>query len=316
MSDFDFTGDRDWQYIVQFLPVEWKEMTKKLGMMKFGRKFSGEDAESRLLRTLLVHIAGNKSLRATSAIAKQSGLADVSDVGILDRLKNSEQWFNWATKNLLSQFQHQVKMDEFRDYKIKLIDASLIEEPGATGSRWRLHMSFNYPDLTPDQIVIDTYRRGESLVNFKAAAGDLFIGDRAYGRRTSISHAVAGGADVLFRISPWHLPMHTASGGRFQLKTFLSKLNIGEIGETEVWIKTEGGMTKGRLCVIKKNDEDRENAEKKAKRKASKNGFQISEESIEHAGFVMIFTTLPSTVVEAFAVLELAPASRYLPNVI
>jgi hypothetical protein len=45
-----------------------------------------------LLRMLLLHVARGYSLRETAVQAKLANWADVSDVALLKRLRNSEEW--------------------------------------------------------------------------------------------------------------------------------------------------------------------------------------------------------------------------------
>jgi hypothetical protein len=161
MQDILDTVQTDWDYLVRFLPKGWEEQMKNLEMLKFGRVFDGSDGPARLLRVLLIHIAGNVSLRTASAIASKGGIVNVSDVSIFKRLKKSSKWFTWATNALLeSGFHSPYSFDEQEDYNFRFIDASLIEEPGATGSTWRLHYSLNAKDLSPDEVVVGSYRRG------------------------------------------------------------------------------------------------------------------------------------------------------------
>ena len=50
------------------------------GSKKFGRKFTGENKESDLLRLIFLHLAGELSLRTTVAEAREAGIVDIVDV--------------------------------------------------------------------------------------------------------------------------------------------------------------------------------------------------------------------------------------------
>jgi len=65
----------DWDFIVSLLPENWKQKFQELKVLKFGRKFSGENKESDLLRLIFMHLACGTSLRATVATAR--GLAGI-----------------------------------------------------------------------------------------------------------------------------------------------------------------------------------------------------------------------------------------------
>ena len=52
----------DWEVLKSFLPAGWQEQAKALGAFQRSRKV--KDAEA-LLRLLLIHVAGDCSLRMT-----------------------------------------------------------------------------------------------------------------------------------------------------------------------------------------------------------------------------------------------------------
>ncbi len=294
MIDINKSAQSDWDYLGQFLPENWSDKMKELGLLKFGRKFSGAEGCQKLLRTMLIHISGNLSLRTTSAVAQKGGIAEISDVGILKRLKKSTSWFTWATNELLACMQTSLPgLEDFEKFNFRFVDASLIDEPGATGSKWRLHYSLNSSTLAPDEIKVGDYRRGEKLQNFSVKHGDVMIGDRAYGTKNSIYHAVSHKGHVLVRFSPHNLPLHSASGRPLQLRKLVRKLKIGEVGEYEVIVKTDDININGRVFVLKKTKSQTEEAQKKVCRKASKDGKRAGESTLEFAGYVMLFTTLP-----------------------
>jgi hypothetical protein len=75
--------DEDWDLLVSFFPLDWREQAVRSGVTKGLRKCkSVED----FLRILLVHFASGYSLRETVVWAREAGLADLSDVALLKRL--------------------------------------------------------------------------------------------------------------------------------------------------------------------------------------------------------------------------------------
>src|ERR1700688_1800224 len=66
-----------------------------------------------LLRLFLLHVARGYSLRETAVRAKESGLATISDVGLLKRLRRSEDWLHWLCTQLVSE--NGVRMPQQKD---------------------------------------------------------------------------------------------------------------------------------------------------------------------------------------------------------
>ena len=304
MNDILENTQSNWGYLCQFFPADWSSKMKELGMLKYGRKFGGDDGESKLLRTLLIHLSGNISLRSTSAVVRKAKIVDVSDVAILKRLKKSSAWFTWCTNELLHR-QNILRPQscEMGEYNLRFVDATIVDEPGATGSRWRLHYSLNCETFAPDEIISGGQKRGEGLHNFEIQANDLMIGDRAYGTRRGIKHVSESGGFVLTRFSPHNLPLVTEQGNPLQLRQKLRRLGVGEIGEIEAFVNVEKSRIRGRVCVLRKTEGQARKAEKSVRRKAAKGGNKITDATIEYASYIMIFTTLPGDV-SAKAILD------------
>jgi len=292
-------NDMNWEYLKSFFPHDWQPNMKEHGVLKFGNKFGGPDGPSKLIRAFLIHLAGNHSLRTTRVIAKEGGIVDVSDVALLKRLKKSGSWFNWMTKELLAKMNLMPSDNSglHSNYNFRFIDTSYVKEPGATGSRWRLHYSMSAKSLAPDEIKVTNNKTGETFKNFTVRKNDVLLGDRAYGTRNNIFYVHEHEGYSLTRFAPSLLPLHNVDGKPFQLLKKLRKLSIGEVGEYNVVVQRDGKEIKGRICALKKDERSAELARKKVRRNASKGRIKvIKEATIEYAGYVLIFTTLPPEV--------------------
>jgi len=285
----------DWEFVLSFLPEGWQQKFAELKLLKFGRKFSGEDKEIRLFRVLMMHLADGLSLRTTSEQARIGGIADISDVGILARLRKSASWFTWCTQELLRRHlpTHRCAAPE-SGLRFIAVDASIVKEPGATGSLWRFHYAMNLFTLSPAETLLTDCKKGESLCNFKVTPGDLFLGDRAYAKIPGIAHVVNGGGHVLCRFSPHLLPVQNENGGTpFPLLPKLRKLAYGEIGDWKVCVRFDEQIIHGRVCAMKKTPQAAAKAKEEIRRESSKKQRNTSDRTLEFAEYILIFTTLP-----------------------
>ena len=71
--------NEEWNTILTLLPKGWNDNLDKLGVMK--RKLPSFKSANELVQTILIHVGKGNSLRETSALVKNSGIAEVSDVG-------------------------------------------------------------------------------------------------------------------------------------------------------------------------------------------------------------------------------------------
>lgn len=305
MGEVDLSGfESDWEVILSFLPDGWKQKARELGALKRCRKFA--DAES-LLRTLLIHFAEGCSLRETVVRAREGGVASISDVALLKRIKASGEWFRWMASHLMLQWIPKHPEAVFgKRLTIRLIDGTTIQEPGATGSSWRVHYAVRLPSLQCDEVHVTTPKAGESFKRFKVSRGELIIADRGYGYRPGIKHVIDHGGDVLVRISLDNLPLVNEQGERFPLLPRLRSLKTGELSNWDVWIPFENGARiGGRVCAVKKSKQAAERARQKSWQENSRKSRRVQPETIESAGYTFIFTTFdrrfgPASILEMY----------------
>ncbi len=293
----------DWQVLSTFLPVGWQNKAKELGALRRCRKF--ENAEI-LLRTLLIHLADGCSLRETAVRARHGNIASVSDVALLKRIKASGEWFRWMTVGVMGCWIEKQPAAIFgKGLRIRVIDGSTIQEPGSTGSTWRIHYSIELPSLQCEEVYVTSPEVGESFRQFTVHPGDLFLGDRNFGRRADVQHVVEGGGEVLVRINLTNLPLVNKNGASFSLLRHLRTLTRTKLGDWEVGVPNGDTPIPGRICALKKSKEAAERARRKALQENSRKGATVKPETIEAAGYTFVFTTLdrrfsPTKVLEMY----------------
>lgn len=280
----------DWNTLVKFMPHDWEEKAKELGALRRCRRFNGAGP---LLRTLFIHLSDGCSLRETSVRAKQGGIASISDGALLKRLKASGEWLRWmAAQTMVSWVDRQPSVVFGSDLNVRIIDASTVQEPGSTGSTWRIHYSIRLPSLQCDEVEVTSPKVGESFKRLTVRPGDLFIGDRGFAHRPGISHVVGSGGDVLVRIGLTSLPLVDADSKPFTLLAHLRTLAGVQIGDWDVWVPHDGRLIPGRVCAIRKGSRSAEKAQRKALADGSRKGHVVRPETVEAAAYVFVFTTL------------------------
>jgi hypothetical protein len=282
--------ERDWKAIISFLPEGWKEKAKELGALSRNRKFMTAET---LLRVLLIHIGCGHSLRVTSALSKESGLADVSDVALLKRLRACGDWFSWMAQEIMREWNppRSPLPDAGKGYNYRLVDGTTVEEPGATGTTWKIHFSLSLERLQCTEVVVASPKTAEGFSNFSVKEGDVFFGDRGYSTARDIFYVSQNGGYVIVRMISI-LPLFSRPGERFEILPGLRKLEIGEMAEFRVLIKSGGDYLGCRVCAVKKSHEAAEKSKKKIMRQASKHSFSPRESTLEFAEYALVLTTL------------------------
>ena len=287
--------EEDWQLVQDLLPQGWQGKARELGALRRGRGIA--DAAT-LLRVMLIHLAQGCGLRETAVRAREGGLASVSDVAILKRLKGCAEWFKWMAEGLRQKWlpEFPAAAGAWAGRRVRLVDGTMVSEPGYTGSKWRLHYSIGVPALNCDEVIITTAREGETLKRFGVAAGDILIGDRGYAHPAGIAHVVAHKGDVIIRTNLVTLPLHDAQGVRIDPLLYLRTLQVGGCADWPVWVRHDKRLIAGRLCAVKKSAAAALKARQRVLRESQRGGVQVRQETLEAADYVFVFTTLDKAI--------------------
>jgi hypothetical protein len=289
--------NKDWLQILSLMPTDWKESARSC---KAVSKRLFNFTEETMLRTILLHTGAGHSLRETSARVKASKIADVSDVSIFKALKRSEKWLHKLCKDLYQE--SEITLPYSNGKNMRLVDGTIVKEPGKTGSLWRINYSFNLPNLECDHFNITPVRgkgNGESLQRTPIKEGDCIIADRGYSRVNEIKYVSDNKGDIIVRANQQSLIFYNELGEPIKLLDLLSKLkSVGKAGSWIVTIKdTKGNEVKGRICAVKKNEESAKKSQLTIKKKSQKQSTQIQSTQIqsttlEYAKYLAVFTTL------------------------
>ncbi len=292
MADFHFNLESDWETVLSFLPEGWKEQAKTLGALSRNRNFKSVEL---LLRVLLIHFSSGCSLRTTSALARAGKLVDVSDVAILKRLNRAGEWFLWMAQEIRKNwFPVRQQADCPPKHRMRLIDGTTVEEPGARGATWRIHYSLSLPDMRCDDVHVTSPKVSECFTNFTIQENDIIFGDRGYCKSKGVAHVVNHGGHVVLRMIST-TPLYSSSGERVKLLPLLRKLREGEYGAWEMNIQHEKTLLPCRICALKKSRAEIEKTKQSILRKANKNGRKVRDETLAFAEYVVILTTLDSS---------------------
>jgi hypothetical protein len=287
----DNAADEDWNVLADLFPGGWREEAVHSGAVERLRGFSSVDA---LLRTLLLHVGSGFSLRETAVRAKLAQWADVSDVALLKRLRNSETWLRALCLELLKESGFSGPSGEVP--RIRIVDGTMVKEPGKTGGQWRILYAIRLPQLECDFFAVSPtggIGNGESLTRIEAERGDLILADAGYFSLPGLLAMKRKGADVLVRINPANFQAYGSGKSRFPLLRRVGKLTrAGHAAEWKVSLRGSGGEeVTGRLCAIRKSEQAIGQAHRRLRRMAIKRQTELRPETFEFAQYVMVFTT-------------------------
>ena len=281
---------QDWDVVMQMLPAQWEAKAAELGAV---RRLRGFDSVGSVLRVLLIHLADGCSLRETAVRASAGGLATVSDVALLKRLRGCGAWFEWMAREMAGGMALPSAAGALLPgRRVRLVDGSSVCEPGATGSTWRLHYALNLHTLGCDEVHVSDASVGESLTHFDIRAGDVIMADRGFAKRPGLRHVVQHKGDVVLRASLTNLPLHDRRGRPLNMLPLLRTLAIGQAADWPARVQDDIGAVAVRVCAYKKTAAQTLAAQEAIQQEARKKQRNVQPQTLEAAGYVIVVTTL------------------------
>ena len=301
MKDFNLL-DEEWEFLTDFLPQDWREQARGTGALRRARGIANADC---LLQLILMHTATGLSLRQTVVQAREQCIADISDVALLKRLRSSEPWLRVLTSHLAGVNQSDIIKKLSPQRRIRVVDATTVEEQGGAGTDWRVHYTLCLPDLSCDFFELTDEKSGETYRRIPVQPGDLLLADRGYSNAPGVRAVVEAKGDVLVRWNSFSFPMQTVDGKPFQAFKEMNKLPKRGCREWKVSFVQEAKRHTGRLCAIRKNAAATTRAQEKLRRQARKKQKEGSQDALKLAAFIMVFTTASEEALSTKDVLEL-----------
>ena len=180
---------------------------------------------------------------------------------------------------------------------IRVVDGTVVKEPGKTGSQWRILYSLSLPNLACDFFDLTATMgegSGESLNRLPVTSHELIMADAGYCSVARIDSVHQMGADVLVRINPQSFVAFSPQGTRFALTARLRSLSeSGQIGQWPVVLHGPRSSLSGRVCAVRKSEQAIRLAHRRLHRRSSKKQMRTRPVTLEFAKYVPVFTTRP-----------------------
>jgi hypothetical protein len=256
------------------------------------------------LRLVFYHVPTNCSLRTATAMGAAAQIVEISPVALHLWMRKLEPCLA-ALLELTTDSQQIFAPERWTGYDIRAGDATVITRPGACTTTARVHYALQLTSLRPDQLDVTDETGGETFRRFEPAAGQLWLGDRAYANPPGIDWVCSTGADVLVRYNRGSLPLYDVKGYALDVPHKLSRLGKpGRVRGWAGWVHPAGTEEafRGRLCTVRLPPDKAEEARQRLRKEQ---GRKVSQDSLHAAEFVVVFTTAPQTRLVKERVLEL-----------
>jgi len=294
----DLTNDVDWQELVERFGGAAALTASAREHRAFLRAREVKDAPT-LLRLALMYGPGGLSLRGTAAAAALGGIAALSDVALLGRLRAAGPWLEALCGERfarLAQSLGPLAGSAGAERPIRIVDGTRLTGPG--GGTMRLHLAYDLPEGRLSHSVLTDLSGAEKLTRTPVRPGEIRIGDRGYPRPDDLAALRADGADVVVRLTWKSLSLAHRDGRPFAWMPLFDA--AAAHGHADADILVEKARTPDwpalpmRLVVIPKPPADAERSRDRARRASAKAQNRIDPRTLAAAGHVLLLTSLPT----------------------
>jgi hypothetical protein len=290
--------DTTFESFLQELPADYWELAIEFKAFSRSRKIK---TPAQLLQVVLCYGGIDQVLR--EAAGNFTRLEErISDTAIHKRLKACVPW----VKALLSQMMGAAVTPLIQGHlRFLIVDGSTVQGPGAKGTWYRLHIAIDMVKLHLVHVVVTDEHEGEHLGHYPLQEGDVVMGDRGYNQAQRWIDQADHGVSLVVRYNPHGLNLYDAAGKKIEVyEAFKETTAMEQCLPVQVRTKNQE-LIEGYLHACRLPPAQAAEARRRARAEAQKDGRQIRQRTLALAEWVLIFTTLPPTVLPTATVMAL-----------
>ncbi len=283
----------DWETLLSYLPKDYEALAiahKQLNTQWPNAKIASAAV---LLRFIFVHVGANLPLRQTVGVMAKAGGPKLSPVRLHYRMRHAQPYLAALVGRMVSDIQGEAEPQRWGGYEMVCVDGSSISGPGSDGTDVRLHVVLRLSDLRVLNTEVTDVSGGETARRFFWSEGQLVIADRGYANPPGVAWVKDQGADILVRLNRSSLPVFDEDGQPIDVLAWCRELAGHRATQRVVTVVHRDGApggtaVAGRLVGFRLPPKEAEEARDRARRE---HGVDITEEHLEAAGYVILFTT-------------------------
>jgi hypothetical protein len=268
-----------------------------------------------LLQLVLAYCLGLMGLRLTAAWAEGIGLASLSNVALLGRLRNAVPWLQSIVARLLARPQARSQPAAVgaagrtgQPRLIRLVDATTVRKAGRSaresGQLWRIHAVYDLPSEQFSAFEITDEKGAERIDRVAVVPGEIRIADRVHCRADKLAAVIAKGADIVVRAG-WKSARWLQEDGRACDIIRELTQNATGIVDRPIWLARTGAPLRLRLVAVKMPKDQAAKAVMEARTTAKSKQHDVHPGTLIAAEWVILVTSLAPADYSTAEVLEL-----------
>ncbi len=204
--------EREWPYVLTLLPPDLEDSARQSEALVRCRNIPDAAA---LMRMALAYAVSDLSLKDVAAWANALGVARITGPGLFYRLREAEAWLQYVLAQTL---QKQVEAEVESRMRLRVVDATVIHGPRATGTEWRAHVLINPGTGEFRAVELTDAHGGEGYGRYPVSPQEVILGDRAYATARGLWAIHSAKAYVVARLNPHTLRVCNPQRERISLQ--------------------------------------------------------------------------------------------------
>lgn len=294
---------RDWGTLLSYMPPDYEALADAHSQLNTQWSNTKIASAAVLLRFIFLHVGWNLPLRQTVGIMAKAGGPRLCQSRLHYRMRHAQPYLAALVERMASGIQSEARPERWGGYEMVCVDGSSISGPGSEGTDVRLHVVLRLSDLRVLNTEVTDVSGGETARRFFWSEGQLVIADRGYANPPGVAWVKGKGADILVRLNRSSLPVfdeHDSVRDRpIDVLAWCRDLTGHRATQRAVTVlhrEGTGGKAistaiSGRLVGFRLPAKEAEDARDRARRE---HGANLTEEHLEAAAYVILFTTAPA----------------------
>ncbi len=292
------------QEFLDELPPDYHEITREFGVFASSRKIK---SPAQLMQVVMLYCGLDKTLRE---VAGDFTLLEerITDTAVHDRLKACGPWVKAVLQRMLPGGVKSLPGQR----RMRVVDGSSIQGPGAEGTDYRLHWALDLVKLTFHEVHVTGAEGGERLARYAFQEGDVILADRGYNPPSALLGLADRGVLAVVRLNAKAMPLRLwqegveldSQGKGLDLACHLRN-ETGDPVTVPVWLKAQGRLGRGWVHACRLPPEQAEAARRRCRQNAARKGHTPGQDTLYLAGWVLVFTTVPPEALDGGALLAL-----------
>jgi hypothetical protein len=217
--------EQEWPHVLTLLPSDLEDSARESEALVRCRNVPDAAA---LMRMALAYAVSDLSLKGVAAWANALGLAQITGPGLFYRLCEAEAWLQ---RVLVQTLQNRVEGATASRMRLRVVDATVIHGPGATGTEWRAHVLIDPRSGEFRSVELTDAQGGEGYGRYRVTAHEVILGDRAYATARGVWAIQSAQAYVMARMNPHTIRVCNEKRQRISLRS--QEKSVPKLGGVE-----------------------------------------------------------------------------------